>query len=311
MRLRQVTFRALSALLFIGILALPASAQTRIERQLALTPGGQFILSTEGGGVVVSGDSPAGARIVITSEREDLGQRFDIQFEERAGEARVTMKRRESIWNSGLWGRFRGGITIEVHLPRAANIDVRTSGGSIAANGLVGSTRVNTSGGGIRLESLEGSVNGHTSGGSIRVRQVRGNVNVETSGGSITVSDVTGDLVADTSGGTVEVSGAGGRVDAHSSGGGIRVAFSAGNSRGGDISTSGGGVRAEIDPSVPLSIDASSSGGGVSSDVGVTVRGGLSRRALRGDMNGGGALLRLRTSGGGVSITAARAVAAR
>ena len=101
------------------------------------------------------------------------------------------------------------------------------------------------------------------------------------------------------------VRGAGGRVEAHSSGGPVTVRFAAGNNRGGVLSTSGGGVRTELDPSVALTIDASSSGGSVDSDFRVTVQGSQTRRrhSLRGDINGGGAMLRLRSSGGGVRIT--------
>jgi hypothetical protein len=53
-------------------------------------------------------------------------------------------------------------------------------------------------------------------------------------------------------------------------------------------------------------VDASTSGGGVNSDVPVTIRGRVSRNALQGDLNGGGPLLRLRSSGGGVRVAAAR-----
>jgi hypothetical protein len=72
------------------------------------------------------------------------------------------------------------------------------------------------------------------------------------------------------------------------------------------LSTSGGGVRTELDPSVALTIDASSSGGDVDSDLPVTVQGRVASTSLRGNLNGGGAVLRLRSSGGGVRISATR-----
>jgi len=74
------------------------------------------------------------------------------------------------------------------------------------------------------------------------------------------------------------------------------------------MDTLGGGVRTEVDPAVALTIDASSSGGSVNADLPVTVQGRIDKNSLRGDLNGGGAVLRLRSSGGGVRIsrTAAR-----
>jgi hypothetical protein len=80
------------------------------------------------------------------------------------------------------------------------------------------------------------------------------------------------------------------------------VAFDQGNAQGGTLSSSGGRVTAIVDPSVGLDIDASSYGGSVSSDVPLTIRGTVSRTEIKGTLNGGGALLRLRSSGGGIRI---------
>ncbi len=77
-----------------------------------------------------------------------------------------------------------------------------------------------------------------------------------------------------------------------------------GGAAGGSLSSSGGGVRVEVDPAAKLTIDASSSGGGVDCDLPVTVRGRMARNSLHGDLNGGGATLKLRSSGGGIRIAA-------
>ena len=61
-------------------------------------------------------------------------------------------------------------------------------------------------------------------------------------------------------------------------------------------------MTAVLDPAVSLDIDASSSGGSVKSELPLTVSGTLSRTQLRGVLNGGGATLKLRSSGGGVRI---------
>jgi hypothetical protein len=303
------------------------SAQFKLERRLALEPRGTFTLETDSGAVVVTGDSTSGALVTITSRREDLDRYFDFQFEELPGAAKVTVRRRG--WLTSFFGSsFGGGPQFTVHVPRATTVNVITSGGTVNASGLAGSTRVRSSGGSLHIADIEGNVDGHTSGGSIAVRQVRGDIAIHTSGGGIEVADVrgtarvntsggsieidavTGEIYAETSGGGVDIRGAGNRVEAHSSGGPVTVGFAAGNNRGGVLSTSGGGVRVEIDPKVSLTLDASTSGGSVISDVPVTTSGTISRGSLRGDINGGGSLLRLRSSGGGIRISAASRSAA-
>jgi DUF4097 and DUF4098 domain-containing protein YvlB len=317
---RRATLYALLWAIFLA--AAPASADFRLERRLALGPGGTFTLQTETGGVTLTGDSPSGVLVTVTSSRDDLDRRFDFRFEESAGAVRVTATRRGSWLSSLFHGWFSNNVRFEVHVPRKTAIDVDTAGGGITVSSVTGAVDVHTSGGGLRIQDVEGKIEGRTSGGSIRIQgargdvvadtsgggidiaDVRGNVRAETSGGGIQLDGVTGDAFADTSGGGVRVRGAGGRVDAHSSGGSVTVAFANGNARGGVLSSSGGGVRTELDPAVALTIDASSSGGSVTSDIRVTTQGRMERNSIRGDLNGGGALLRVSSSGGGVRISA-------
>lgn len=255
-------------LLLLGLTATSAWADFKRERTLTFEPGGVFTLDSDIGDVLVTGGSAAGARVVVTSDR-DLDRDFDFTFDESARGATVTIKRRGSIRR--LFGGAENGRTrIAIEVPTRADVRLRTSGGSVSASRLTGAVDVRSSGGGLDIESIEGDVDGGTSGGSIRVRGVRGNVVANTSGGGITVTDaggsvradtsgggitidsVEGDLRASTSGGGVEVRGAGGRVEANSSGGGVTVRFVTGNSSGGVVSSSGGPVRVEIDPAARI-----------------------------------------------------------
>jgi hypothetical protein len=203
----------------------------RLERRFALGSGGSLALRTEAGGVELRGGDGEEAVVVVTSERSDFAEKFDVRFAERPGRLEVTIESRRRgfrllDWNSG--GR------VEVVLPRRSAAQVESSGG------------------GVEIAALDG------------------NVEAESSGGGVRVVEVAGDVVASSSGGGVEVERIGG--------------------------------TARLDPSVGLELDASASGGDVDCDLPVTVRGKVKRDALRGTLNGGGALLTLRSSGGGVTI---------
>ncbi len=295
-----------------------------LDRTLRLDPGDKFSVDSDVGGIVLVGDTESDARIRITAAR-DLNERYDIRFDQDAGNAKLTIERKGGWLGQVFGGGWSGSkARIEVHVPRSTSVDLRTSGGGIDISQLRGTAYLRTSGGGIDVLDVEGSVDASTSGGAVNVEQVRGEVVAESSGGGIFADGVDGSMRADTSGGGVElvkVSGeiyaqssgggvrvrdAGGRVEASSSGGPVKVSFAAGNGQGGDLSSSGGGVHVEVDPQVGLSVDASSSGGGVDCDLPVTVQGKIRRDALRGNLNGGGAPLRLESSGGGVHIGAAR-----
>jgi len=315
------SIQIVAALVAIGLFATPAWADFKQERTLKLEPGGTFTLESDIGEVVLTGESASGARVLITSDK-DLDRDFDVSFDETPRGATVKIKSRGSIRRlfGGWFENDHTRITIQV--PTKTDARLSTSGGSVRVSRLTGVVDIRSSGGSLDVDAVEGNVNGGTSGGSIRMRDVHGNVIANTSGGSITMTnirgtlradtsgggisivDVSGELRASTSGGSVDVRDAGGRVDASSSGGGVTVRFAPGNSSGGVVSSSGGSVRAEIDPGAKVSIDAHASGGSVNSDVPVTIQGKVESDSLRGDMNGGGPLLRLRSSGGGVRISA-------
>jgi hypothetical protein len=308
--------------------AAPAAAEYRNERALALAPGGTFLLDADAGAVTITGDSTDGAFVSITSRDDDFDRRYDVEFEERPGAVTVRVKRRAGWLADWFRSSWRHDTRITIRVPRATSATVstaggsieaarlghlrlRTSGGSVNAADVNGAAELRTSGGAIVVRRVRGDLDASTSGGDIRAGEVLGAVRADTSGGRIDIDGASGDVYASTSGGGVRVAGAGGSVEAHTSGGSVSVGFAAGNARGGDLSTSGGGVTAVVDPTVALTIDATSSGGGVNADVPVTIRGPVSRRSLMGDMNGGGALLRLRSSGGSVRIAAIPAFAAR
>ncbi|MFZ0962335.1 MAG: DUF4097 family beta strand repeat-containing protein [Terriglobia bacterium] len=293
------TLGVLAAALALLVMASPAAAESRIEKNLELQPKGQFVLESDVGSVTVTGSSRSGAHVVITSDRDDLNSELNFTFSGSAGEARVTAKRKyDSGWSHGM------SVHFEVEVPTETRTDIRTGGGGITISGLRGGSDVRTSGGPIDVMGLNGNLEAHTSGGPIHVREVTGDAHVETSGGPIHVEALEGNLQAHTSGGDIRIDHVSGYVEAKTSGGPIRATYSPGNRHGGDLETSGGPIEVAIDPNANLNLDASTSGGSVSSDLPVRVVGTVSKSSMHGSIGSGGEELRLHTSGGPIHIHA-------
>lgn len=207
-----------------------------------------------------------------------------------------------------------------VTVPQKFNAEVETSGGPISVSDLQGEVNARTSGGSLNFKSIDGPVNGRTSGGSITLAGGKGRAMVHTSGGSIRITEVAGDVDASTSGGPISIERASGRVKAHTSGGGIEIreamgAIDASTSGGGvtaslaaqpkdecRLNTSGGSINVSLGKDIHMDLDASTSGGRVWTDFAVPASGDRHQRELRAPLNGGGPLLYLRTSGGGISV---------
>ncbi len=318
----QVQPRKVGAAAFLVTLFAVGSASGepfRLEKKFDMAAGDRFVLSSAVGEVALRGVEGRQASILVTSDRGDLGERFDFRFEQAGGQLKMVVEPREKGLLSW-FKQFRGNVHIAVEVPRATPVDIGTSGGGIDLSSLDATVKANSSGGGIKVAEVHGDVGLSSSGGGVEVRVVQGAVRLESSGGGvraesiggsvyaessgggITLKAVSGDVNASSSGGGVEIQEAGGRVKASSSGGPVRVLFAAGNAKGGDLDSSGGGIVATLDPAAGIDVDASTSSGSVHCDLPVTVQGRISSDSLHGKVHGGGALLHVRSSGGGITI---------
>jgi hypothetical protein len=300
--------RALSALFVLGALTLAAQTEDRVRRSVPLTGPGRLIVNVEGASIQVQPGSAQAVEVELyfrgsPATRRQL-DRFleDFTFDVSQTGPNVWVTSRNKRGWSGRLFRFDfpwRSPEFRIEAPRVFNVEANTSGGSITVGEMKGEVRVRTSGGSLSLGRIDGPVDGRTSGGSIALRGATGRATLHTSGGSIRIEQATGDVDAETSGGSIDISGTAGRVTAHTSGGGITAREASGPV---DVSTSGGSISVTLAGNRGYDIDARTSGGSVNSDFAALVSGERRPEQLRGPVNGGGALVRLRTSGGGIRI---------
>lgn len=302
-----------SAGLLLG-LALTAEARIDrvVEKEFKVAGPGSLKVEAEGGSirVVPGGDAvvrvKAKQRIRADSEAEadELLKKLELTLEQSGNDVRLAARyeRRASGFHFGSWPPVN--VDFEVTVPAAFATELRTSGGNISVGDLTGKARLRTSGGNLTLGKMGDTVEGQTSGGNITLGEARGPTELKTSGGSITVGRVAGPAELTTSGGSIKIDSAEARLRAHTSGGSIRAGISGALKEECSLTTSGGSIRVAVDKAAAFRLDASCSGGGVDAD-GLTItleKGTRGKDRLAGAVNGGGPLLKLRTSGGGISI---------
>jgi hypothetical protein len=269
-------------------------------------------VETSGGAirVVPGGDSAvrvkAKQRIKANSEAEadELLKKLELTLEQQGNDVRLVAQyeRRTGGFHFGSWPPVQ--VDFEVTVPAAFATDLRTSGGGIMVGDLGGKARLRTSGGSITIGKMGNEIDAHTSGGSITLAESQGPAVLKTSGGNITAGRVAGPAELSTSGGSIRIESAGARLRAHTSGGSIRAGISGSLRDECSLSTSGGSVRVNVDKSAAFRLDASTSGGSVDAE-GLTItleKGATGKSRLAGVVNGGGPVLKLRASGGGISV---------
>jgi len=305
---------------------LSSDLRKKIVKSFDVANGQLLFLKSDLGAVKVNTWDRQEVKIEVMVDDENASRRdvervfenFDVTFEQDSRGVQVLGEYNGSPrWLSGL-NRVR--IRFEILVPRVFDLDISTSGGSIEVADLTGAIDLNTSGGSIRIGDVNGPVKANTSGGSITVAGAEGDVDVRTSGGSISVGETKGSLYAQTSGGGITLERVSGDAEAYTSGGSLNFEDVAGSvdgeTSGGSIyaritgkidndcslKTSGGGITLILPADIAVDLDARTSGGRVSTDFPVTVKGVIKKNELRGQVNGGGPLVYLRTSGGGISI---------
>lgn len=300
-----------------GLLAATAiSVQARIERTVEKTfsvqAGGRLHIETQGGEIRVTPGADGVVKITARekirantdAEADELLKKLDLAFEQTGNDVSASSKYEPRLpgFHWGSWPPVQ--VDFIVTVPASFATDLRTSGGGITVGDLNGPVKARTSGGGIQLGKIGADIDAHTSGGSVTLDGARGEVKLATSGGNITVGRVDGPASLSTSGGSIKVESVVGALRAHTSGGSIRAGVAGPLKDDCDLSTSGGSVKVSVDKAAAFRLDASTSGGSVNAD-GLTItleKSNRSRSRLAGSVNGGGPLLKLRSSGGSIEV---------
>ena len=177
-----------------------------------------------------------------------------------------------------------------VDTPAEADLEARTSDGSLNVSGLNGNLDLHTGDGAVNVSDVSGAVRLVASDGSIRIHNVTGTLESKSSDGSVSIDGRLSGIQVRASDGRVDVTLADGsqlatssRIEA--SDGHVTIRLPKTLSADLEIHTSDG----KIDCQLPLTVSGYNSGGG---------------HNIRGKLNAGGTPLTVHTSDGNVTIAA-------
>jgi hypothetical protein len=189
-------------------------------------------------------------------------------------------------------------------------VEASSGSGSLTLREIGGRSRASTGSGSITADTVDGAFHASAGSGSIRATRVAGAITAKTSSGSIDIEQTrAGEVTVSSGSGSVRLRGVRGAVQASTSSGGLTIDGDL--SDGWRLSSSSGSVIIGLARSQGFELDATTSSGRIEVDFPVAVTGTISRRSLRGSTQGGGPLLRVRTSSGGISIQKREQAAAR
>jgi TonB family protein len=283
--------------------------------------GGSAMLTTQGGNIL------AGS-IGVRDARQGNGGRLEAKLETEGGHIQV----REVAGNLSAF--TAGGHIIAGSVSGDASL--RSGGGHIRAGKIGGRADLETDGGNITVSHAENFVNVRTGGGQIDFGEVRGSVHAQTAGGGIRVMYVSGPMEVVSNGGSICLTRVAGAVQAATMDGTITAWINPEGPEGrdgpdaGDKSTHTAGPGRAVRLAGPSQL---ASGNGdivvflprnLAANIEAMVASGDARRIIAdpaihlamqpgegaaagsvrafGELNGGGAPLKLRTTAGSIRL---------
>ena len=203
-----------------------------------------------------------------------------------------------------------GGGSIKVGSAKG-KINAETGGGSVVVVSCLLGAVLETGGGSIEVQHCSGSLKVTTGGGSIDLGEIAGPAEIETGGGSIRLSSATGAVRAETGGGSITLNGVP-TARAETGAGGIVAKFVSGAERTDSVlETSAGDITVYLAPNLAMTIRASielANGHRIRTDfseIRVVTEGGEwgpGSATAEGNLNGGGPVLKVRTTTGDISF---------
>ena len=254
----------------------PGVIERTIAKSFPVARGGVLHLETGGGSIRVQTSNDLVVTI-LAKERIHAGNEANadeilkglaLSFAQQGNDitARAKFEGARPMFHSESWPPV--GVDFLVTLPASFAVDLDSGGGRTTVGDLEGSVRAHTGGGELNLGRIAGGIEAATGGGSVRIESAENTLQVSTGGGSIEAA-ISGGLKGDC-----------------------------------ELQTSGGSMRLTVNRTAAFNLDAVTSGSNVEIEgLSISVaKGGPSRGELAGSVNGGGPLLRLRSSGGSIEV---------
>lgn len=196
------------------------------------------------------------------------------------------------------------GLTIEASVPAGCDLDLISRDGGITVGNLRGNLKVRAEQGPIFIGAIEGTVTASSERGDIAVTACAGSLKAEARTGNVIVGRASGPAEI-SAGGAVEVQSGQNTVRAESESSDLKVGFMTTPPGPCELRAARGDVTASFTPniSVTLDVQASSFGKVSARDLSLALtRGELGSSRIQGQLNGGGALVSIRSSRGNVRL---------
>ncbi len=211
-----------AVLMLVSAAAGAATLTETIDRTIDVKPGAAIVLTNVNGRITIgSWDQP---RVHVIARKEVQGDRDEVkdvlrelrvEIQQRDGGVVITTHHPRNDGHSSIFDWILGDhiereVRYDITVPRAMNVDVTNTNGSIHVTNVTGVLELDTTNGKIEVNGCAGSIDASTTNGSINAELVKvvkgGTLSLETTNGRIAIAlprDVAADVDARTTNGAI------------------------------------------------------------------------------------------------------------
>lgn len=268
----------------LGLWGAVAAQAEEVAKTFPISGRARVHVETDDGAVRVSTGDIKQVEIRVEYSGYKLDKDLRVSTSQNGDSVDITVKTGGTFWN---WGSRHASLRVEVHMPKDADLTVRTGDGSVEADSINGAVDVTTGDGNITVQGVKGNIRFHSGDGHIEARGLDGRVDASSGDGHISLEGRFDGLNIRTGDGSVNA-----RATAGSK---VQSSWT--------IHTGDGSVDMEIPGDLQADIDASTHDGHISLGLPVTVEGAISSSQIHAKMNGGGQSLTIRTGDGSIHLS--------
>jgi DUF4097 and DUF4098 domain-containing protein YvlB len=285
--------------------------QEKFQKAVDLEKDGHVYLSNISGDIQVKSWSENSVKIeaikvsqASTSQRaKENADRVQIEVEKVGKTLRIETKFPKSIdrWFSG---SMNVSVDYWIWIPEQASIEIKTVSGDIKAEGLGGLFEANAVSGDITVKKVDKGMAIETVSGDLELDDINGDADLETVSGEIVLNRIKGSVDAETVSGEIELReiSMARDVEAKTVSGDITYHGDINPQGRYTLKTHSGDVELMLPADAGFELEAETYSGHIDCDFKVSVTGRIKSRQISGTVNQGGALLRLTTFSGSITI---------
>ena len=284
----RTTRHTLGAILAISAAFALSAAASRADdwsKTYSISGRADLQVHTDDGDVSIASADQKQIVAHVTTEGYKIGPN-DVRIDESQSGDHVIVTVKTPHVNMNFFGGLHHAVHVQLTVPRELDMEVTTGDGGVTVQPVAGHIQIRTGDGSIHADGVRGDVSLHTGDGSIDARTLDGTLSADSGDGSIRISGRFDGLTVNTGDGSVDASA--------SAGSKMSSPWS--------LHSGDGSIDLHVPQDLRAYVDLKTGDGSINLDVPVTVEGAQERSHVRGNLNGGGAELKVTSGDGSIHL---------